>query len=104
MKTGQVRHATFSLQWPGRPLLLAIFGFVAVLLAASPSDLPAFAQSAGWIATFDGKPTSPVPFNPTNWDVQVHSRNVDTWKHLEPMQAHHGSNCSGYPGTHPISE
>jgi hypothetical protein len=86
-----------------RPLALAIVGLVAVLLVAPTIELPVFAQSTFWISMFDGRPSSPQQYNPSTWDVLVHSRNGDTWKQLEPMQAHHGSTCSGPPATHPIS-
>jgi hypothetical protein len=75
------------------------------LLLVSPTlSQPAAAQSGFWISMFDGKPSTPQQYNPATWDVLVHSRNVDTWKQLEQMQAHHGSDCAGHPATHQVSE
>ena len=59
-------------------------------------------QSAGtFLETFDGKPATPEPWNPDNWDVTVHSR--DLWYELDPMQADHGPNCELQPATHLIT-
>jgi hypothetical protein len=103
-RSARWRRSLFRTRWLTRPLSLAVIAVLGVLLAA-PGDQPsALAQSAGWIATFDGKPSAPLQFDPPTWDVQVHSRNVNTWKHLEPMQAHHGTNCAGFPATHQVSE
>jgi hypothetical protein len=89
---------------PGRfvstTLLLLLIGLLLVLpTLAQPAD----AQFGSWVATFDGKPSSPTTYNPPTWDVLVHSRNVDTWKQLETMQAHHGADCAGHPATHQVS-
>lgn len=54
----------------------------------------------GFVETFDGLPTSPTAWNSLNWDVQVHSRNDDTWLTLEAMQAGHGAACDPPPTTH----
>src|SRR5687768_14998848 len=72
-----------------RPMLLALVALSGLLLVAPTLGLPALAQSTSWIATFDGAPASPQQYDPPTWDVLVHSRNSDTWKQLEPMQAHH---------------
>lgn len=29
--------------------------------------------------TFDGSPASPLAFSSTDWDIQVHSRDSNTW-------------------------
>lgn len=42
-----------------RPLVLALVGLLGLLLLAPTLGLPALAQSGGWVATFDGAPTSP---------------------------------------------
>ena len=52
--------------------------------------------------SFDGQPTSPQPWNPPNWDVTVHSRDIETWDQLETMDAMHGSDCSAPPATHKV--
>ncbi|MCC7370771.1 MAG: hypothetical protein IT306_20285 [Chloroflexi bacterium] len=75
---------------------------VLALLTSSP-DGPALAQTTSWIELFDGTPASPQPYNPSTWDVLVHSREAETWKQLQPMAAHHGSNCAGAPASHQIS-
>ena len=67
-------------------------------LAAIP-PLPAGA----FLENFDGQPTSPQPWNPPNWDVTVHSRDLDTWDELEAMDAMHGPDCSPPPATHQMS-
>jgi hypothetical protein len=58
-------------------------------------------------ALFDGAPTAPQNFvthpDAANWDIQVHSRDVNTWDTLESMNADHGTNCAGPPSTHPNS-
>ncbi|MFN8632435.1 MAG: hypothetical protein U0893_01180 [Chloroflexota bacterium] len=84
-------------------LVPALLALLAVLLLAPLASGPAVAQSAAWIATFDGRPASPLPFNPATWDVQVHSRDVSTWTQLEPIAAHHGASCSAPPDTHVTS-
>jgi hypothetical protein len=54
-------------------------------------------------ATFDGTPASPQTWNPTGWDVAVHSRDVNTWEQLEAMPAMHGADCGAPPATHTVS-
>jgi hypothetical protein len=49
------------------------------------------------------KPTSPMPWNPTNWDVIVHSRDQQTWSQLDPVQAQHGADCGAPPATHVVT-
>ena len=56
-----------------------------------------------FLETFNGRPTSPQSWNPTNWDVTVHSRDVSTFYQLEQMNAAHGPDCSPPPATHLIS-
>ena len=76
------------------------------LVLSGGSDTP-LATAAGegitFTETFDGKPGSPTPWNPTNWDLTVHSRDNDTWTNLLPMQARHGADCAGPPASHTIS-
>ncbi|MDZ7632619.1 MAG: hypothetical protein U5K74_15050 [Gemmatimonadaceae bacterium] len=54
-----------------------------------------------WPFTVD--PSSPIPFDEAGWDVQVYSRDRHTWLNPEPMDAHHGMDCAGYPGQHRIT-
>ena len=58
----------------------------------------ALAQS-GFLATFDGQPTAPQAFTPSDWDITIDSLggSRDT---LEEMQAAHGPDCSAPPATH----
>jgi hypothetical protein len=76
------------------PALVGVLLSLGVLLVVSamPASLSAAVagQSGGWGTSFDGTPSSPLAWNPPDWDVQVHSRDRDTWKELEPMAAHHG--------------
>ncbi len=58
-------------------------------------------DSATW--TFTGSPATPLPFNEAGWDVQVHSRDADTWDAPEPLLAHHGMDCGPHPGSHAIT-
>ncbi len=57
-----------------------------------------------FLETFNGSPTQPQPWQPTDWDVTVHSRDIDTWDTLEVMQAAHGTDCSPSPAMHTVSE
>ncbi len=92
-----------SLRQRLRVALVLLVGLVGSLIATPSVDLTAFAQSGYWISMFTGTPAAPLPYDPSTWDVQVHSRDVAYWKQLEGMNAHHGSNCAGYPNVHPIS-
>jgi hypothetical protein len=64
-----------------------------------PTPLP---TPGPYTEAFDGKPDAPQPWKPADWDVVVHSRDVKTWKTLEPMDASHGHDCAGPPATHHI--
>lgn len=57
--------------------------------------------------TFDGSPASPLPVTSgftepdgTVWDVQVHSRNSESWFTLPAIAAQHGADCAAPPATH----
>ena len=63
----------------------------------------AFAQVSSWVATFTGAPAAPARFYPENWDVVVHSRDVDYWREFEPMLAEHGPDCGPPTTTHLVS-
>jgi hypothetical protein len=71
--------------------------YIFLPLIIRPASKPVFLE------TFDGDPPQPQPWNPPNWDVVVHSRDVSTWDQLEPMHAGHGGNCSPPPETHMIT-
>jgi hypothetical protein len=68
-----------------------------------PLDVPPAAAATSFVETFDGAPATPQPWRPGNWDVQVHSRDNDTWDQLETIQAQHGPDCGAPPATHPNS-
>ncbi len=72
--------------------------------AASPIGAPEGSSIDGvFTATFDGVPASPLPWNPSNWDVTVHSRDVATFDALDHIDAGHGPDCAGPPATHPVT-
>ena len=73
---------------------------VAASVVSTPTATP-FPQT--FIETFDGNPDHPQPWHPGNWDVTVHSRDIETWNTLEPMDAMHGSDCAAPPASHPIT-
>jgi hypothetical protein len=100
-----LRHRLRRFPGPARlrSLVLAAVGLLAALMLMPLADGPALAQTSSWISLFDGTPTTPQPYNPSTWDILVHSRDRETWKQLEPMAAHHGADCSGPPNTHQVS-
>jgi hypothetical protein len=57
-----------------------------------------------FLDTFDGRPAAPTPWHGAGWDVTVHSRNRETWDHLEPMAAGHGADCAAPPATHMVTD
>lgn len=59
--------------------------------------------SNSFLETFDGEPEQPKSWDSPNWDVTVHSRDVDTWLELNAMNAAHGANCETPPTTHMIT-
>ena len=63
--------------------------------------LPAVLTPRVFLETFDGDPSTPIPFSSPNWDVTIHSR--DEWFELDAMDAAHGPNCEPPPATHRIS-
>ena len=52
---------------------------------------------------FTQDPASPVVFDEPGWDVQTYSRDRPTWLTPEPMDAHHGADCAGYPSQHRVT-
>jgi len=53
-----------------------------------------------FLETFDGTPSSPMNAVLPNWDIQVHSRDENTWYQLKSMHAQHGSDFSAPPAMH----
>jgi len=60
----------------------------------------AAAASAQFSELFDGAPSTPTPWNSPDWDIAVHSRDIDTWELLETIDAAHGADCGAPPATH----
>ncbi len=52
---------------------------------------------------FDGEPEQPTAWDSSDWDVTVHSRDVDTWFELNAMNAAHDENCEMSSATRVIS-
>lgn len=68
----------------------------------SPSDSVRSPVSEG-AYSFDGSPSTPLPFDEPGWDVQMTSRDKDTWRAPQPLDAHHGVDCGGFPATHLVT-
>jgi hypothetical protein len=64
--------------------------------------VPSAAVAGVFVEGFDGAPGSPLAWSSPNWDVTVHDR--DAQVSLTPMQAQHGSNCSGPHESHQLTE
>jgi hypothetical protein len=58
--------------------------------------------SGGFLATFNGAPPSPQPWNGVDWDVFQISRGAEFHQSPMPMHAGHGSDCSAPPASHHI--
>lgn len=80
--------------------------FTAPVLMAPAASLETFAaapqQEGRFEATFDGQPAEPATWQPADWDVTVHSREIDRWRYLDPMEGAHGSHCEAPPDSHAI--
>lgn len=58
-----------------------------------------------FLETFDGEPARPSPWRAsTDWDVAIHSRDIETWRQMLPMEALTGPNCEPAPSTHRVRE
>lgn len=90
---------------PGTVLATIALALVVAFLEPQGSlvTLPAAAQPNAFFDPLDGTPSAPQPWRPANWDVTVHSRDRDTWKSLNPMQAQHGADCAPPPAVHEMS-
>jgi len=62
-----------------------------------------FVQNPAFYEDFAGDPSQPTPWQPPDWDIAIHSRDINTWEYLEPMQAGHGPDCGPPPATHPVT-
>lgn len=94
---------------PQRILIIASLFLVIVTVAyfiQRQQDIRKIAAAGDFLENFDINPSSPQPFTQVgqnNWDVQVHSRNNDTWFELETVNAQHAHDCSAPPASHPNS-
>jgi hypothetical protein len=52
--------------------------------------------------TFDGQPAAPAAWRPADWDVTVHSREIERWLSLDPVAAAHGPQCEAPPASHDV--
>ena len=82
-------------------------GMVMLLAVIGDSILPPSNPSAA-INPYNfpftmGKPASPMPWNPSTWDVAVHVRNGYQNGGLDPMMAAHGSDCAAPPANHSVT-
>lgn len=82
------------------PVAVALMSVAVVLSPGSyQGDSTA---AAGFLETFDGNPTVPIPFRPAGWDVSVISHEDDT---IDSMMAEHGPHCEApdevWPGGQP---
>ncbi len=83
------------------PLAAAFFLAIALFVLVATPRLGAGAS--GVVYTFDGAPASPKPYNPSDWDIAVSSRDTDTFYQPESMAALHGHDCGAPPLTHEVS-
>lgn len=80
---------------------LLIIGIVFVdkttsLKSTNGAQIAFAANTTTFYETFDGKPANPEPFTQigqNTWDIQIHSRNNDTWDTLSAMDMHHSDMC-----------
>jgi hypothetical protein len=84
------------------PLIVTVALVLSVLLAPHGAQ----AAPSSWsdsLAEY-GMPSSPQPWQPSNWDVQVHIRDMQrSGDAIDPQRADHGADCSAPPAQHPIS-
>jgi hypothetical protein len=85
------------------PLLLTVTLVTFALLPVTPR---ASAASSSWsdsLAEY-GMPSSPQQWQPSNWDVQVHIRDMQhAGDAIDPQMADHGADCSAPPAQHRIT-
>jgi hypothetical protein len=63
-------------------------------------------QSHTYLQTFDGSPSTPQPWRPSDWDVTANAADAyrqDDGNSIEPMEAEHGSACAPAPDVHHIT-
>jgi hypothetical protein len=82
--------------------LLMGFGLGALLLNA-PAAGAETARPEPFAFSWAGAPAAPQPWTPADWDVVVHSRDINTWGQIEPIAAEHGADCAPPPATHMVT-
>ncbi len=85
----------------------------AALVMAACAQAHAAPTAQPYLATFDGTPSAPLPFDAPGFDIFKHSRDVSTWNTPETILGAHGPDCGkpnvadlnggGGPGVHPIT-
>lgn len=69
--------------------------------ADCPGASPAGNADGVFRAPFTAQPPGPLPFcGASDFDVQVTSRNPDTWYSLSPIEAQHAEDCGPPPASH----
>lgn len=67
--------------------------------------IPAALAQGGFLATFDGSPTAPLPWQPMDWSVVAND--FDMWngdgQSFDAMAASHSSTCGAPPAQHTVS-
>ena len=96
----------------GRSKVLAALGLILTLAIATVALVtqmrPARASSsaiAPWADSLAeyGMPSSPTSWQPSNWDVQIHTRDRHPGDGIDPHMADHGADCGAPPAQHLIS-
>jgi hypothetical protein len=96
----------------GRSKVLAALGLILTLAIATVALVtqmrPARASSSAIAPWSDslaeyGMPTSPTSWQPSNWDVQIHTRDRYPGDGIDPHMADHGADCGAPPAQHLIS-
>jgi hypothetical protein len=84
------------------PLLLTVS---LVWLALVPDAPRASAAPSPWSDSLAevGMPTTPQMWQPSHWDVQVHTRDSHPGDSIDAHQADHGADCSAPPAQHQVS-
>src|SRR5688500_11426047 len=83
-------------------VLIALVALAVVLIGGLSRSTPGVAQSTTFLHAFNGNPSAPQPWQPSNWDVQKHQRGPEHWQTPSPMHAQHGHDCGPPPADHMI--
>lgn len=80
-----------NLRIPFALIAVAVVLFGAAVITISNASSP---------YTFDGAPATPAAYTAPDMDIQVHSRDPDSWFQLPAIDAQHGADCGAPPATH----